>query len=128
MTRWADGPIVFSMSSGHRVERLAGQIQSEIAEMIARELNDPRIGFTTVTRVELSADLHQARVLISVLGSADSQQETLKGLTSAAGFVRHEIGRRLRLRRVPEVVFVLDHGVEQSQRIETLLQKLHKEP
>ena len=118
---------LFMSPSGHRVERLAGQIQGEVAVMIARELNDPRIGFTTVTRVELSPDLHQARVLISVMGSAESQQETLKGLSSAAGYIRHEIGRRLRLRRVPEVVFILDHGVEQSQRIETLLQKLRKE-
>lgn len=92
--------------------------------MIAGELKDPRIGFATVTHVDLSPDLRQGRVLVSVLGDQESQRETLAGLSSAAGYVRYEIGRRLRLRRAPELVFVLDHGAEEGQKIETLLQKL----
>jgi len=111
-------------TSGHRQERLAEQIRIEISEMIARELKDPRIGFATLTRVELSTDLHHARVLVSVLGSPEEQEGTIAGLTSATGFLRHEIGHRLALRRVPELAFVLDHGAEEGEKIELLLQKI----
>ncbi len=109
---------------GRRAERLAHQIRGEVAGMIARELKDPRLGFTTVTRVELSGDFHHARVLVSVLGTAEAQRDTLEGLSSAAGYLRHEIGQRLKLRRAPELTFVLDHGAEEGERIELLLQKL----
>lgn len=112
---------------GHRTERLADQIRDDVAEMVAGELKDPRIGFATVTRVELSADLRHARVLVSVLGGEDTKRETLEGLSWAAGYVRREIGRRLRLRRAPEVFFVLDRGLEQQRRVESLLEKLKEE-
>jgi ribosome-binding factor A len=112
--------------AGRRQERLADQIRSEVAQMLVRELKDPRIGFTTVTRVELSPDRQHARVLISVLGEAEAQQKTLEGLTSASGYIRHEISRRLRLRRALEIVFVLDWGAEASEKIEELLRKLHE--
>lgn len=101
---------------GHRSERLADQIRNEVAEMIEGELKDQRIGFATVTRVELSPDLRHGRVLVSVMGDADEQRETLAGLASAAGFVRRELGQRLRLKRAPELVFVLDPGAEGSER------------
>ena len=112
--------------AGRRQERLAGEIRDEVAQMLVRELKDPRIGFTTVTRVELSPDLQHARVLISVLGDAEAQQKTLEGLTSASGYLRHEIAHRLRLRRAPEMVFVLDRGAEASEKIEELLRKFHE--
>ncbi|MGH9359290.1 MAG: 30S ribosome-binding factor RbfA [Terriglobia bacterium] len=110
----------------HRNERLADQIRGEIAAMIATELGDPRIGFATVTRVELSADLQHARVRVSVLGDDSAQQGTLAGLSSAAGYIRREISRRLRLRRTPQIMFILDHGPEEGIRLEKLLQNLHK--
>ena len=109
---------------GHRQERLADQIRIEVAEMIEGELKDPRIGLGTVTRVELSPDLRHGRVLVSVMGNEKEQKETLAGLTSALGYVRHELGRRLRLRRVPELTFVLDGGPEERDRVERLLQDL----
>lgn len=112
---------------GRRAERLAHQIRVEMAEMLVRGLKDPRIGFATVTRVELSGDLHHARVLVSVIGSPEEKQGTIDGLSSAAGFIRHEIGHRLALRRAPELTFVLDHGAEEGERIEMLLHKLHKD-
>lgn len=112
---------------GRRQERLADQIRTEVAGMIAGELSDPRIGFATLTRVELSGDLRHARVLVSVLGSEEDQVKTLEGLSSAAGYVRRQLGKRLRLRRTPELVFVLDHGVEESLKIESLLQELKRE-
>ncbi len=111
----------------HRVERLAGQIRGAVASMIADELRDPRIGFATVTRVELSADLQHARVLVSVLGDEAAQQATLDGLVSATGYVRREVSHRLHLRRAPEVQFVLDHGPEESLRLEDMLRELHKQ-
>ena len=111
----------------HRIERLADQIRGEVAALIGRELRDPRIGFATVTRVDLSADLQHAHVLVSVLGDDSAQQATLEGLASAAGYVRHEVSRRLHLRRAPEIVFILDHGPEEGIRLERLLQNLHKE-
>ena len=92
--------------------------------MVVRDLKDPRIGFVTVTHVDLSADLRHARVLVSVLGTEEAQQGTLQGLTSAAGYIRHEIGHRLKLRHAPELTFALDHGTEESEKIESLLQKL----
>ncbi|MGH9454660.1 MAG: 30S ribosome-binding factor RbfA [Terriglobia bacterium] len=111
-----------------RVDRLADQIRAEIATLIAEELRDPRIGFSTVTRVELAADLSHARVMVSVLGSPEAQQATLDGLSSAAGFIRHEISHRLRLRRSPELVFVLDRGPEAGLKVETVLNELQKPP
>ena len=112
---------------GYRLERLADQLRQEIAGMIVRELKDPRLGLATVTRVELSGDLRHARVLVSVLGDAEAQEKTLEGLSSAAGYLRREIGRRLRLRRAPELAFILDRGAEESQKIEALLHKLKGE-
>ena len=112
--------------AGRRQERLAEQIRDEVAQMLVRELKDPRLGFTTVTGVELSSGLQHARVLISVLGDVAAQQETLKGLASASGYMRHEISHRLRLRRAPEMVFVLDRGAEASEKIEELLRKLNE--
>jgi len=111
---------------GRRTERLGHQIRVELAEMLSREVKDPRIGFATVTRVEVSADHHHARVFVSLLGSPEEQQRGIEGLSSAAGFLRHEIGRRLALRRAPEIDFLLDHGVEAGEKIETILQQLHK--
>jgi len=106
---------------------LADQIRAEVAEIISGELKDPRIGFATVTGVDVSGDLRHARVCVSVLGSAEAQQKSLEGLISATGYVRHELGLRLRLRRTPELAFVLDQAAEENARLETLLQKLKDE-
>ena len=111
---------------GRRTERLGHQIRIELAELIAREVKDPRIGFATVTRVELTADLHHARVYVSVFGSPEEQQASFEGLYSATGFLRHEIGRRLALRRVPELAFILDRSAEADEKIELLLKQLHQ--
>jgi ribosome-binding factor A len=110
---------------GRRTDRLGHQIRVELAELVSREVKDPRIGFATVTRVELSADLHQARVFVSVMGTAQEQRNSLEGLASAAGFLRHEIGYRLALRRSPELAFVLDQGVQAGEKIEAILQQIH---
>jgi len=110
----------------HRHERLADQIRSEVAEIVESELKDPRIGFVTVTRVDLSADRSHVRVLVSVLGDEQACTQSLTGLASAVGYVRREVTQRLHLRRAPEVTFALDRGAEDAARIEELLGKLRQ--
>lgn len=112
---------------GRRQERLSEQIHEEVAEIVAGELKDPRIGLVTVTRVELTADFHQARIWVSVLGGDDERRQSLEGLASAAGYVRQELGQRLRMQRSPEISFLPDRGPEESAKIESLLQNLHGE-
>lgn len=111
---------------GRRKVRLEDQIQTEVAEMVSLELKDPRIGFATVTRVELTADFRSAHVWVSVLGEKEAQEETLEGLHSATGYLRHELSLRLRLRRVPELTFILDHAVEDVMKVESLLNQGNK--
>ena len=86
--------------------------------IIQRSLKDPRIGFVSVTEVRMSPDLRSARVKVSVLGDENQKQETLKGLDSARGLIRRELGHRLsNLRYTPELHFELDQGLEYSDRI-----------
>ncbi len=103
-----------------RSERLAGEIRDEVARMVASELKDPRLGFITVTRVELTQDLRYARVYVGVLGE-DASGETLAILRKAAGFVKREIGRRLRVRFAPEIDFRYDRGLEATERVARVL-------
>lgn len=110
--------------SVRRVERVSQEIRDEVATMIGRELKDPRIGFVTVTRVELTPDLRFARVYVSVLGDKAQQEKSLEGLKQAAGFVRREVGRRLRMRLTPDVQFVYDKGVDATARVANLLDEV----
>jgi ribosome-binding factor A len=108
--------------AGHRHERIAGEIQQEIGVMLAGELKDPRLaGFATVTEVRVTPDLKQVRVYVSVMGTETEQASTLKGLSAASGYIRHELCERLRLRRAPEVHFVLDRSAEYGERIDDLI-------
>ena len=99
-----------------RADRLAGEIRNEVARMVASDLKDPRLGFITVTRVDLTADLRYARVYVGVLGE-DEKGPTLAALRGAAGFVRREIGRRLRVRVAPEIDFRYDRGLDATDRV-----------
>lgn len=105
----------------HRVSRLAETLKAEISQMIREELKDPRIGFVTVTAVEVAEDLGHAKVFVSVLGNEVQRKESLDGLNSAAGFVRREIGHRVRLRVTPEIVFKYDPSIEHGAQIAKLL-------
>jgi len=111
---------------GRRPQRLAEQIREEISALMVSGLKDPRIGFATLIEVRLTPDLRVARVLVSVLGTAEEQEETLEGLRAAAGFIRRTLAQRMKLRRVPELEFRLDHTEEQAARIEELLRKTHE--
>src|SRR5947209_15108038 len=109
----------------YRPGQVAGQVQREIMEIIQRDLKDPRIGFVSITEVRMSPDLRQARVRLSVLGDDEAHQETLKGLESARGLIRHELGRRLQnLKFSPELIFELDPSIEYSVRISEQLREL----
>ncbi len=110
--------------AGHRHERIAGEIRQEIGVMLAGELKDPRLaGLATVTEVRVTPDLKQARVYVSVMGTEKERASTLKGLSAASGFIRHELCERLRLRRAPEVHFVLDRSGEYGDRIDELIRR-----
>ncbi|ALS27594.1 30S ribosome-binding factor RbfA [Paenibacillus cisolokensis] len=108
-----------------RVGRVGEQIKKEMSQIIQNELKDPRIGFITVTGVDVTNDLSQARVYLSVLGSDEQKEETLKALGRASGFIRSELGKRIRLRLTPELLFKLDSSIEYGSRIEALLNEIN---
>lgn len=112
------------MSPGHRAQRLAEEIREEVAQIIGGEMKDPRLGLVTVTRVDLTADLRTARVLVSVLGDAKERAKSLGILRRAAGFVRRQLGQRLGIRYTPEVVFLYDQGLDNSERVARLLDEV----
>jgi ribosome-binding factor A len=113
------------MSQGSRPERVGDQIRSEVTELLAREVHDPGVGFVTITRVQVTADLQLARIYYTSLGDAAVRTETARALRRAEPFLRRQIGRRLSLRRVPALQFVFDHSIENQERIERLLQDIH---
>src|SRR5690625_490491 len=110
-----------------RPNRVAEQMKKEIGELINQKLKDPRIGFITVTDLDLTNDLQNATVYISVLGDETEKEESLIGLSKASGFIRSEIGKKIRLRKVPEIIFKFDEAHEHGNRIEAILRKLDKE-
>ena len=108
---------------GRREQRLTEEIREQVARMIASDLKDPRLGFVTVTRVEMTHDLGLARVHVGVLGSEAEREKTMKALGQASGFVRRELGKRLRIRHTPEVEFRYDKGLDATDRVAQLLEE-----
>ncbi len=104
-----------------RPERLAEQIREEVSLILGGEVEDPRIGFVTVTDAEVSPDLRYAKVFVSVLGDAAQIRESMSALNHAAGFIRVKLGAALRIKRTPELRFVHDDTVQSAARIEELL-------
>ena len=115
------------MGQGSRPERVADQIRAEVSMMIARELHDPGVGFVTITRVQVSADLQHARVFYTSLGDTAARKNTARALERAEGFMRRQIGRRLHLRRAPEVHFEFDESIGHQDRVEQLLNEIADE-
>ncbi len=106
-----------------RRERLGDQLRVEIADLIQKEVRDPRVGFVTVTEVRMSPDLKHARVYVSILGDEEQTAESLDVLERSRGFLKSQIGHRLKLRYVPQLRFVLDETLDESARIESLLKE-----
>lgn len=104
-----------------RADRLGDLIQREISDILQKRIRDPRIGFCTILRVDVSRDLRHAKVHVSIMGTEDQQKSTLAGLKSATGFIRREIGSRIMLRHTPEIVFRIDRSVDHSLRIAQLI-------
>lgn len=113
--------------SNPRAARVGDQMREELARLIRDELKDPRIGFVSIVRVEVSGDLRHAKVFASVMGNEQQKKDSIKGLTSAAGFLRNEVGKAMQLRYTPELHFVLDESIEHGTRIAKLLVEVQKE-
>jgi ribosome-binding factor A len=112
------------MQTTRRTQRLALQIQQEIGMMLYRGVKDPRIGMVTITGVDLSPDLHHARVYFSTLGNEKRKQESMEALNHAAGWIRRELGQRIRMKYSPELVFRIDSSQEYGEHIDQLLDEI----
>lgn len=114
--------------SENRIRRVAEQIKKDVSQIISSEIKDPRVsGITSVTEVQLSRDLRYASVYVSIYGSELEREETLQVLVRASGFVRSEIGRRIRLRYTPEINFYLDDSIAYGAHIDSVIKSLKKE-
>lgn len=109
---------------GKRLDRVNQLIREEVSMLLQRELKDPRLGFVTVTEVEVSPDLRQAKVFVSVLGDEAKWASSLQALASARGFIRNWLRQHLDLRVTPELLFRPDHSMEHAARIQELLRRL----
>jgi ribosome-binding factor A len=115
------------MPNPHRQEKLGELIAVETSDLLRTRMKDPRIGFASITHVEVSGDLRHAKIFVSVMGSEEEQNDTMKALKHAAGFLRHELAGRLVLRFMPELVFKLDTSIVQGARILELINKSEQE-
>ena len=112
---------------GIRPEKVANAIRREISTIIQEDLKDPRVGFTTITKVEVAADLKDAKIYYTVLGDEKTRKSTGIALKNAKGFIRGLIGGRLKLRFTPELIFKVDKSIEYRERIDKILDRIHKE-
>ncbi|WP_128894199.1 30S ribosome-binding factor RbfA [Longirhabdus pacifica] len=112
--------------SNIRSNRVGEQLKKELSEILRSEIKDPRVGFVTVTGVDVTNDLSLAKVYLSVLGNEQEQQQTLEALQQAMGFIRREVGKRIRLRHTPEISFKIDASIDYGSRIEHLLKDLNR--
>lgn len=115
------------MTSYDRMTRINELLLEEIARLLQRDIKDPRIGFVSVTRVETNRDLNHARVYVSIFGEEATRDEALQGLASAAGYIRNQLFRKLSLKSVPKLSFVLDESIAHAIHISSVLKKLEQE-
>ncbi len=116
------------MATSRRISRVAELIKREVSQMLLHGIKDDRVGagMVSVTDVDLSGDLQHAKIFVSIYGSEEAKQETMAGLKSATGYVRSELGQRVRLRRTPEVIFQEDTSIERGTRVLSLLNQLNQ--
>lgn len=117
------------MATSRRVERVAELIKREVSQMLLSGIKDDRVGsgIVSVTDVQVAGDLQHAKVFVSIYGTSEAKAETMAGLKSATGFVRSELGQRIRLRRTPEVIFLEDSSLERGDKVLSLLNRLSQE-
>ncbi|HIK45102.1 MAG TPA: 30S ribosome-binding factor RbfA [Leptolyngbyaceae cyanobacterium M65_K2018_010] len=117
------------MANSRRVERVASLIKREVSQMLMVGIKDDRVGagMVSITDVDVSGDLQHAKIFVSIYGSDEARAETMAGLKAATGFVRSELGQRLRLRRTPEILFKEDLSVERGTRVLSLINQLSRE-
>ena len=111
----------------YRRDRVQETMRTELSEIIKRDLKDPRLGFVTITDVELSNDMSHAKVFVSIYGSEEEKRLRMQALESAKGFIRTNLGQRVRLRIVPELVFKEDNSIERGTRILELIIDANKD-
>jgi len=112
--------------SKQRARRVSEELKKEVSIILRDQVKDPRMGFITITSVDVSNDLSDAKIYFSVLGEAHDIEETIKAFESAKGYIRREIGQRIQLRHVPEIRFIYDHSIEQGSHIDSLLEQIKK--
>ena len=117
------------MATSRRVERVAELIKREVSQMLLSGIKDDRVGsgLVSVTDVKVAGDLQHAKIFVSIYGTSEAKAETMAGLKSATGFVRSELGQRIRLRRTPEVIFMEDSSLERGDKVLSLLNRLSQE-
>ncbi|BDA67438.1 ribosome-binding factor A [Rivularia sp. IAM M-261] len=117
------------MANNRRVERVAELIKREVSQMLLNGIKDDRVGtgMVSVTDVNVSGDLQHAKIYVSIYGTQEAKAETMAGLKSATGYVRSELGSRVRLRRTPEVMFVEDDSIERGTNVLSLLNRIRNE-
>jgi ribosome-binding factor A len=117
------------MAPGRRVERVAALIRRETSELLIHGIRDERVhqGMVSITDVEVSGDLQHCKIFVSIYGEDTDKRNVLEGLKSASGYLRGELGRRLQMRRAPEVVFQLDRGIEKGTSVLNLLNRLEEQ-
>ncbi len=114
---------------GLRPEKVANEIREHISTIIHEELKDPRIGFITIMRIEVTPDIRNAKIFFSVLGGGgkEEKERAIEGLNSAAGFIKKLLGERMRIRFTPDLIFRLDESAEYSLHLEKIFDMLNKE-
>jgi ribosome-binding factor A len=115
------------MPVNRRQDQLGQVIARELSDLMRLRMKDPRIGFASITAVEVTKDLSYAKVFVSVMGTPEEQRETMRGLRHAAGFLRHELAQRLTIRHVPEITFQLDESIARGARVIELLNQVSEE-
>lgn len=117
------------MATNRRVSRVAELIKREVSQLLLNGIKDDRVGsgMVSVTNVDVSGDLQHAKIYVSIYGTQEAKAQTMAGLKSATGFVRSELGARVRLRRTPEVVFIEDSSIERGSKVLSILNRLEQE-
>ena len=110
-----------------RSDKIGEAIREEISSILLKEINDPRIQLVSITRVEVSADLQHAKIFVSIVGSDQKKHEAFEGLKSARGYIQRKLGKRIRLRYTPEIVFKMDTSIDEGMHIYELLQEIKNE-